>query len=34
MVDQMEVFKDQKEPLAVKWAVEGSGNPFDFQNEQ
>ena len=29
----MEVFEGQKDPLVVRWAVEGSGNPFDFQSE-
>ena len=33
MSDQMEVFEGQKDPLVVRWAVEGSGNPFDFQSE-
>lgn len=33
MTDQMDVFQGQKDPLTVRWAVEGSGNPLDFQDE-
>ena len=33
MTDQMDVFEGQKDPLAVRWAIEGSGNPLDFQDE-
>lgn len=33
MTDQMDVIEGQKDPLMVKWAVEGSGNPLDFQTE-
>ena len=28
--DQMDVLEGQKDPLIVRWAVNGSGNPFDF----
>jgi len=34
MTDQMELFPGQGEPLLLKWAVQGSGNPFDFANDQ
>ena len=30
MSDQMDVFEGQKEPLAIKWGSEGTGNPFDL----
>ena len=33
MMDQVEVFKDQKLPLLVRWAVEGTGNPLDVEGE-
>lgn len=29
----MDVFKGQKDPLVVRWAIDGSGNPFDFKDE-
>ena len=31
--DQMDVLDGQKDPLVVRWASDGSGNPFDFQSE-
>ena len=33
MTDQMNVFDNQKDPLVVRWAIDGSGNPLDFQDE-
>jgi len=30
----MDVFEGQKDPLLVKWAAAGSGNPFDFASEE
>lgn len=29
----MDVLEGQKDPLMIRWAVEGSGNPLDFQSE-
>lgn len=33
MMDQVEVFQDQKLPLLIRWAVEGTGNPLDVEGE-
>ena len=33
MNDQMNIFPDQKDPLLVRWALDGSGNPMDFDND-
>ena len=33
MTDQMDVFEDQRQPMVVRWAVDGSGNPMDIENE-
>ena len=30
----MDVFEGQTEPLLIKWAAAGSGNPFDFACEE
>lgn len=30
----MDAFEGQTEPILVKWAVEGSGNPFDFADDE
>ena len=33
MNSQMDVFKDQRDPLVIRWAIDGSGNPLDIENE-
>ena len=33
MNDQMDMYEGQNEPMQIKWAIEGSGNPFDFESE-
>ena len=30
----MDLFEGQKDPLLIKWAAAGSGNPFDFASEE
>ena len=34
MSDQMEVFEGQREPLTLKWASEGTGNPFELSEAE
>ena len=34
MSNQMDLFEGQKDPLLIKWAAAGSGNPFDFASEE
>ena len=29
----MDMYEGQNEPMQIKWAIEGSGNPFDFESE-
>ena len=33
MMDQMNVFEGQKEPLLIKWGIDGSGNPLETKHE-
>jgi hypothetical protein len=34
MLDQMDIFEGQKDPLLLKWATKESGNPFAFTDEE
>ena len=34
MLDQMDIFEGQKDPLFLKWATKENGNPFEFENEE
>jgi len=30
----MDIFQGQRDPLTIKWATDGSGNPFDLTEAQ
>lgn len=34
MMDQMELFEGQKDPLLLRWATKESGNQVEFENEE